>query len=224
MAFKNVEAGSSGGDFAQPTAGPRPARLIGLVDCGVHTEEYKGKETTARKFYPVFWLANDTYETEEGDILNMLTSPYFPINLYPGEEKGNYMKFIKGIDPAGEVSPDGAGDITGLLGRMCSANMKPIVNKKKEDRVVYDSCSPLPDDYPMAKFDGEFILFDCDEPDKDVFDKLPKFRREYIKESNDFAGSELQKVVDPEGYGKDYAKAAALAAQDADAGEDDIPF
>ena len=77
--------GGSKGDFEQrefAKEGPRLAQLVGLVDIGVHIQEFNGeKKKPCRELIPVFKLIQDTYQDEEGKAHCMIAQPYFGLGI-----------------------------------------------------------------------------------------------------------------------------------------------
>ena len=216
-----VEAGAGKAPAEQreiAKKGPRVAIISGIIDIGMQPQEYKGeKQRDCREFLPIFTLVSDKYTDEDGDKHCMVTSP-FPVRIKLGE-KSNYTKFCNAADPNGEVVPDGVGDLSQLIGRGVFANM--VHNKGKGDNadITYANCkgiSELPEDYPLGEVDINAVVFDCNNPDKEVFDKLWDRTQDLITSSVGYEGSELQAVLE--------GKAGVPDADQGDPEDDDIPF
>lgn len=192
----------SDGTFTLAKKGARPARLVGLIDCGVQLQEYNGeKKKDRQEFIPVFRLTKDTYENEDGDTVCINKSPFYGLKIFAGAKRGNYFDFCNGIDPECTVLNNGAGDLSKLLGRACLVNIEHTTKQKDGKEVTYANyagCSPLPEDYPVDELpEGfEFITFDTSTPDKIAFDKLWDVYQTRIKEGVDYEGSELQTVLE----------------------------
>ena len=207
--------------FDLPKKGPRPAVLTGIIDCGVHTREFKGEmKKPCREFLPLFTLMSDrfSYEKDDGEKVegNISVAP-FPIKLMPGVTRGNYFDFCEALDADHVIMDGGAGDISKLLGRKCFVNVT-LSDPEKTDGITYANMkgmSPLPEDYPVADYDGEFIVFDMGAPDRAVFEALRENTKDQIRTSEGYAGSAVEAALEGE------AKAAVAPAEE---GDDDIPF
>ena len=214
-----VEAGEKGPSEQREIAkkGPRVAIISGIIDIGVQEQEFQGeKQRDCREFIPILTLVNDKYTDENGDKHCMVTSPW-PVKIKLGE-KANYVKFCKAADPNGEVVPEGVGDIAELIGRAVFATMTHTEPTK--DGIVYANCKgiqELPEDYPIPEVDITKIVFDCSNPDKEVFDKLWDSTKDKIRkgvnwdEASAFSGESNSSVP----------SSAEAAGEDLD---DDIPF
>ena len=213
-----VEAGESGPKEQREIAkkGPRVAIISGIIDIGVQEQEYLGeKMRDCREFIPILTLVNDKYTDDEGNQHCMVTSPW-PVKIKLGD-KANYVKFCKAADPNGEVVPEGVGDISELIGRAVFATMVHTV--PTADGIVYANCKgiqELPEDYPIPEVDINKVVFDCNNPDKEVFEKLWDSTKAKIRK-----GVNWDEVVLNEGVSSDGGEQDAKGADDAD---DDIPF
>jgi len=211
LSVAKYEGGDSK-DFEQreySKEGPRLAQLVGLVDIGIHVQEYGGeKKKPCRELIPVFKLIQDKYQDDEGVAHCMNASPYFGLGIMPGADRSKYMKFCKAIDPKQEIMQDGAGELPDLLGRYCYVNMEH--NTKKNDsgeEITYSNyvdVSRLPEDYPVPEHD-EFdkFFFDSLNPELDVYEKLFNRQKELLSESVDYDTSVAKAVCGGEsGEGK----------------------
>lgn len=114
-------------------------------------------------------------------------------------------KRYNAIDPKNEFG----GDWAQLLGQPC---MVTIINKASKNGKVYDNVGNVAvirprDAANAAELKNPTTLFIVDEPDMEVFNKLPKFIRDKIISNLDYEGSALQKAVKAQG-GPDAGKAA----------------
>lgn len=204
-----------------PKKGPRVAKLTGLIDVGVHVREYKGEaKPPAREFIPIFTLLSDTYTTEEGEAINMVSSPRWPIKLMEGATRGHYYDFIAAIDPENETLVADERDLSKLLGRNCFVNI--TYSDPTEEGIVYANyggVSALPEDYPAPELEKEFIVFDTDAPEKEVFDALWDSTKDQIRTSQGYAGSQLEAVCDGDAPSAPSGPESSSVADD-----DDIPF
>ena len=192
--------------------GPRPAILSGVIDVGVHVREFGGEmKHPAREFIPIFTLVQDTYTDDDGVEHNKVIAPYFPIKIFEGSDKSNYYKLIKAIDPDDKTMNDGQRDLTDLLGMKCYV----MIEHNEKDGIFYANyrgVSEIPDDYPLPECVIDRVVFDTEEPDKAVFDKLWDSTKDQIRASEGYAGSQLEGICE------------GTMTAPADDDEDDIPF
>lgn len=210
-----------------PKKGPRPAILTGLIDVGVHVRTYLGqKKKPAREFIPVFTLVSDFYEDEEGVHRNCVTRPW-PIKLLPGTERGHYADFVSALDPESEVLNNGQGDLTKLIGRGCFVNM--VHSDPDDEGFVYANArgvTAIPEDYPLPALEFDPLIFDCDNPDPEVFEKLGSYTQDHVRTQEGFAGSKLEAILDGKAPApkKEAAQAQDPDQEEGDGQDDDSPF
>ena len=219
-----------GGERVQreiPKKGLRLAVLVGLIDVGVQVREFNGeKKRPCREVLPMFHLLNDKYTDDDGNEHCMNCSPFFPLGIMPGSDKSKYMKLCNALDPNGEIVPDGAGDMTQLLGKPCFVKVK----HNEREGINYgnfDGVSELPEDYPVPEHDCPNIFFDTENPSKEIWDTLWDRTKDVIRGMIDYDKSKCKVVCDEDNTG------AAQESNKEDRGEakgsegeadDDIPF
>lgn len=210
--------------------GPRLAQLVGLVDIGIHIQEFQGeKKKPCRELIPVFKLIQDKYKDEEGVAHCMNISPYFGMGIMPGAERSKYMKFCEAIDPNHEVLESGAGELPALLGRYCYVNMKHNTKKNEAGEDItfsnYVGVSQLPEDYPIPEHE-EFnnFFFDTLNPDVEVFEKLYQRQKDLIIESEGYETSKVKAVCGGESGVEVTAVASARSSADEEELGDDQPY
>jgi hypothetical protein len=191
-----------------PKAGNRVAVLTGIIDVGIHQSEYKGeKKKPCREFIPVYTLAKDTYETDDGEIKHMVLRPW-PLKLMPGADKAKYKGWYNAHDPEHKLlDVNGGGDITKLIGTVVS--VKVVHSEPNTEGLVYANMdiagiAALPDDYPVPEVDYEPLIFDTSDPCRDTFDSLGTYTQDTVRKSIGYAGSELEAIL--EGQGKTATK------------------
>ena len=204
MSGLNVEAGAGKAPAVQreiSKKGPRAAIISGIIDLGIQPQEYQGeKQRDCREFLPILTLVSDKYTDEDGEKHCMVTSPW-PVKIKLGE-KSSYTKFCNAADPNGEVVPDGVGDLSQLIGRGVFANMVHSKGKGQNAEITFANCksiSELPEDYPLGDVDINEVLFDCNNPDVEVFESLWDRTQDLITGSVGYEGSGLQAVLECKG-------------------------
>lgn len=103
--------------------------------------------------------------------------------------KSTMKKYSKAIDPNGECN-----DYSEWLGRPCQVS---VVHTHKEDKTYanLDSVAPIMPGYPLDELDTEPFIFEWDNPKKEIWDKIPEFIQEKIKDAENFVGSKVQAML-----------------------------
>lgn len=190
-----------------PKKGPRLAVLTGIVDVGVHKQEYKGQpKPNRREFVPIFTLVKDTYNIyeEDGETVkekrNHKIMPYGVKHL-PGADKGGFYDFAMAMDPDHKIlNEDLEGNVFELIGLPCYVTVKHSDPKKDKDGFIYPRFSGISecDEEDLEGLDTDFetVVFDLDSPSPEVFAKLPEHIKGRIRGSVGFVGSDAESVLE----------------------------
>lgn len=211
-----------------PKKGPRAAVLTGIIDLGIQEQEFRGKKKKPRReFVPIFTLINDTYETDEGETRHCKLSPYGVKHL-PGASMGKYFDFYNALDPNHEVLNDkGEGNVLALIGKTCLVNVRHSDPKDDKEGFVYprmEGISELPEDYPVDVPEFDPIIFNLDEPSKEVFDNLYEFTQNRIRASIGYPGSAAEGILDGDDAGKDPDAVQDQKQDEEEEGDEDAPY
>lgn len=206
-----------------------PARLVQIIDLGLQPQRpYLGQPKPPAneiqltyELVDSFMIDKDGKELEDKPRWVSETIPLLNLKADKAKSTQRYMA----LDP---TVADG-GDFVKQIGKPVNVN---IVNNKGKDGKVYDNVSAIA---PMRPRDAERTpelvnpskVFVLDDPNLEVFNSLPEWLRDKIKENLNYEGSALQKLVGgapkPERKkGKDTDAEVQKSDPEADAG--DPPF
>lgn len=174
-----------------------PARLVQIIDLGLQPQRpYMGQPKPPAneimltyELVDSFMIDKDGNDVEDKPRWVSETLPLLNIKAEKAKSTQRYMA----LDP---TVADG-GDFVKQIGKPVNVN---IVNNKGKDGKIYDNVSAIA---PMRPRDAERTpelvnpskVFVLDEPDLEVFNSLPEWLRDKIKENLNYEGSALQKLV-----------------------------
>lgn len=232
MALNANKLPSTNNTYVPVDPGTYPARLVSLVDLGLQAQrEFKGEaKPPAREIALTYELVDEFMKDEDGAADP--TKPRWITEIHPfhplSSEKATSTKRYLVFDP----NKDADGDWVQQLGK--PVNVTIVLNPGKNGR-IYENVSAIS---AMRPKDAEkceplvnaIVTFDFDAPNKEVFDKLPKFLKDKLQGSLEYAGSALEKLVGKasapakQEAAKAPAKAAGKKAPVADEEADDVPY
>lgn len=209
--------------------GVYPARLVQIIDLGLQSQRpYQGKDKPpAHEIMLTYELVDEFMKDEEGkDLENKPrwvseTLPFYGLHADKAKSTQRYLA----LDPKGDYD----GDFTKAIESPCNVT---IVNNAGKDGKVYDNVANIAamrpkDAAACPQLVNKAKVFDCDNPDMEVFNSLPEWIQKKIKENLNYEGSALQKLVGSGGQkGRQEHKDVPPKAQDVqDALEDeDAPY
>ena len=227
---KNVAGGNGGGNrVAQETLEPGnyPARLVQIIDFGLQPQRpYMGKDKPpAQEIGLTYELVDAFMKDEEGNELEdkpRWISETMPLHNLQNTKARSTERY-KAFDPD-EVH---GGDWTQVIGDPC---MVTVVNNAKGDK-VYENVGNVTqmrarDAAKCPELKNPVKVFDLDDPDMEVFAKLPKWIQEKIQGNLNFKGSKLEKLVGKPASKKEELKKVEQedAPFDADDAGDNNPY
>ena len=198
-----------------------PARVVQIIDLGLQPESYQGEEKApCREISVTYELVDEFCVDEEGNIQEdkpRWLSERFCLKNLKAEKAKSTLRY-NAIDPAGKHD----GDFTALIGEPCVVNVVHNAGSGKNAGKTYNNVGSVSAIRPkdagkIPPLVNKPTVFLTDEPDAEVFNSLPEFIREIIKNNLEFNGSALQKVLG----GKPAAKAAPAPEPDEEEGEED---
>lgn len=202
-----------GGSRELLEAGPQMARLVQIIDLGLQKQKpFKGKEKRpAFQVQLTFEFPNDTIEVD-GEEKPKWKSRRVNLSTH---EKSTCARWMRVLDPKGESK----GDLTKLIGTPCLALIVHEAGTGPYEGQTFDKVEdlmPLMKGQEVPELQNDPRVFDLTSPDMDVFNGLPDFLQNIIKENLEYDGSKLQNLV--EGNPVKYtARAEGDAPQDQDA-------
>lgn len=214
-----------GGNFEPMEPGPYPARLVGVVDLGLQAQRpYQGQEkkpayeiALTYEFVDEFMKDEDGKPDEEKPRWLTEMLPFYGM----ASERSNSAKRFKAFDPEDKYD----GDLKSMLGTPLTV-VVTVTEPKKNGRVYenIDSVSPMRarDAEKCPELKNSPLYFDLDNPDIEVFNKLPNFLKKKITDNLEFAGSKLAKLIGTEPEKSEGEEAAGPAKSEDD--ENENPF
>lgn len=202
-----MKVSDKGGDFEQIAPGTYVARCIRLIDIGTQTSTYEGK-TNSRRQVVISWETPDTLMTRsesEG-------KPFMVSNFYTASlgEKANLRHDLVSWRGREFTAEELSGfDLKNILGKSC---MLSIVQNDKKKSVV-KGVMALPKGVVVANQINPTLYFSLDDFDPNVFESLPKYFKEKIETTPEYANL-MSKGSSPESVG----------GHTDDSFNDDIPF
>ena len=219
-AKKVAHSGGNKGPAQEPIdAGTYPIRVAQIIDLGLQPQRpYQGQEKPpAHEMMLTYELLDEFCVDEDGNEDTekpRWLSETLPLRSLMAEKAKSTQRYYA-LDP----NEDSEGDFTALAGVAANASIVQNPGKGKNAGKIYNNIQALspmrPKDQakaePLKKEPKVFVL---DEPDLEVFNSLPDWLQDKIKDNLEYQGSELQKAL--EGAPSEPEAASA----DADDGED----
>lgn len=198
MAFKPQKQESK--RTVQPLlqVGGYPARVVGLIDLGIQKQKpYLGKaKPPVPKIMLTYELTDAFMVDEEGNeledkprwISEILT--FCPVSQDKAKSTQRYLA----IDPDKKFDED----FSKLINEVCTVNI--IINKDESSGKVYENVGNIVgmrerDKLKVPALKNEPQLFLLDEPDMELWEKLPKFVKDKILEAENIADTVLGKKL-----------------------------
>ena len=187
----------SGGTRDPLDPGAYPAKVVSIVDLGMHVQEYQGEKKDPRNEVAITYEFLDEFmkDADGNDIEDKprwLTEQMSMFGLEADKAKSTAR--YKALDPTGQHG----GDLIKCLGAACMVTV--VHSPKKDGNGVWENISGIS---PMRSKDPlqqkamvhEPYFFVLDDPDIAVFLKLPEFLKKKIVSNLEFKGSELEKLL-----------------------------
>lgn len=176
--------------------GTYPGRIVQVIDMGLQPQRpYQGQDkkpcheiSFVYELVDTFLIDEEGNENEEKPRWINETLPLHPLIA----DKAKSTQRYKALDPENQFD----GDFSQLVDIPCNVL---IVNNKKGDK-VYENVASLSamrpkDAAKCPELKNPSTVFSLDEPDINVFNKLPKWIQDKIKGNLNYQGSKLQKLV-----------------------------
>lgn len=203
MSFNAKKLPTTGGkkrDVLQE-AGAYPARLVGLVLMGKQKERaFKGEEAKPPRLHlrMTYELVDEFLKDEDGNDLKdkprWITEEIAFLSLK--QEKAKSTKVYYALDP----DESQGGDFSKLIGKPCMLTIVLEKDKRPGNDNVYEKIASVSSLRPkeaekLPPLVNDPLVFDFYDPDLEVWEKLPEWLQDKIKESVDFEGGALQKAL-----------------------------
>lgn len=174
-------------------AGQLPARIVQIVDLGLQAQNpYQGQEKKpAFELYVTFEFPTQRIEVD-GESRPMWKSRRVVMSTH---EKSRCKQWYDKLDPENKY----AGDWASLLTSPCLVFIAHEKGKGKHEGKVFDKIgdiNPLVEGMEVAPLENEPALFDLTSPNMEVWERLPEFLQNIIKENLQYDGSKLQNTLE----------------------------
>jgi hypothetical protein len=218
---KKVAGGNGGNRVEQAIieAGVYPARLVQLIDLGLQPQRpFKGQDKPPMQeimltyeLSDVFMVDEDGNELEDKPRWVSETIPFHNLVAEKAKSTQRYNAFDPKGDYEGDLSkalesPINVTLVNNVVGDKTYTNVAGLATMRQRD---IDKC-------PELKNPSK--LFSLDDPDMKVFEALPEWIQNKIKENLNFAGSKLEALL---GKPAKAAKAPKAAPKEAPKQEED---
>ncbi len=187
---------TSSGDIDSPDDGTHIGRLVGITDLD-HQPGFMWQGEQIESMYKVTF----TYE-----LPNSLTKdgkPHWVSEDFKvsDHERSKMFARVKAMDPNGTISDNGD-NLFALIGTPCMVE----VSHNDKGYAKVGTVSGAPAGFPIPELANEPLIFSFEEPDVEVFKRLPEFVQKKLKSGINYEGSALHKVVIDMGdtNGKEY--------------------
>lgn len=184
---KVMKARKSTSNVSQPEVGTHVARLVGIVDLGHQPGfEYQGKPV------PSSYKIRLTYELPNSKMDDGRPHWVSEEITNSDNEKSTLSARVRTLKGTFD-------DLTSLLNKPCMVTLV----ETKNGYVKIDGqggVGGIPAGFEAAPLSNPTFVFSLDTPDLDVFNGLPEFIQDRIRDNLDYIGSELQMALENPQY------------------------
>ncbi len=156
-----------------------PARLARIIELGDQEDKYGVKSRVVF----AFTIPSQTIEIEGEQKQRMLMT--FPLNKTSNPDSTT-AKYVKAL---------GGATWEDIIGKPCMIEVtNKVVNGVTRNNIT-NVVKPM-NGLDVAEPDCDVYIFDFDNPNKEVYEKLSEFRQGQIKDAVNYEGSAVQKMLD----------------------------
>jgi len=198
--MKHTGGNKSGAAQAPIESGTYPVRVAQVIDLGLQNQRpYQGQEKPPAyelmityEFLDEFCVDENGNEDEDKP---RWLSETLPLRSLQAEKAKSTQRYYA-LDPSESLD----GDFTQLVGVAANASIVQNAGKGKNVGKVYNNIAALSamrskDSAKAPELKNEGKVFDLDDPDVEVFNSLPEWIQDKIKDNLEYAGSELEKAL-----------------------------
>lgn len=173
---------------------------VGVIDLGEQYRQFdkqkQGKYAEECMF--IFEIPSERVQVDEEDKPRWLSSKRYAVSLH--ERSALYQMLTswrgKALSDA-ELDPAGDGfDLMQMAGQgaMLSVSVAEKDDGSRHNKI--EAVTGFPKGIPVPETESEILVFDADDPDMEVFGKLPEWIQEIIRKSTQFADHAPDEKVD----------------------------
>jgi hypothetical protein len=226
MALNAKRTSNNSNKVEQPLIEPDvyPSYLVQIIDLGLQPQKaFKGKEKPpvqevmfTYELSDCFMLDDEGKEDEKKPRWISETLPFYGLFADKAKSTMRYYAF----DPTEAFD----GDITKAIGMPCNlTTANNVVGEKTYTNVANVAGISAKKAAAMNELKNPLKVFDCDEPDMEVFNSLPDWIKDKIKANLNFKGSVLEAALGGKPAAPKQEKAKAPPVVEAD-DEDSNPY
>jgi hypothetical protein len=187
-------------EYVPLNAGTYPARVVQVIDLGLQAQRpWKGEEKVpAYEIGFTYELSDEFMKDEDGQddpAKPRWITEFMPLSNLKAEKAKSTARY-KVLDPKETFG----GDFSKTLGLPVNITIVQSPGKGANAGRIYENIAgtSVMRDKDAAKLPplvNKAVFFDLDNPDIEVFNKLPKFLQERIRGNLEFKGSKLEALV-----------------------------
>lgn len=198
-------------DYGRIEDGTYPARVVQIIDLGmqVQTDWQSGEPKTYDDGNTVIKpeaYVNFEFPTERIEV-NGEDKPRWAGKQYviSSHEKAALMGLMAATAP-------GSNNVADALTKPCTVT----IGSTSGGNAKIINVAPLMKGFYVPELENPAVVFDFDDPDMSVWDKIPNWIKEKIKSATNYEGSKLSKLVEEAQSGSDSTQNGAF--------DDDTPY
>ncbi len=173
---------------------------VGVIDLGEQYRQFdkqkQGKYAEECMF--IFEIPSERVQVDGEDKPRWLSSKRYTVSLH--ERSALYQMLTswrgKALSDA-ELDPEGDGfDLMQMAGQgaMLSVSVAEKDDGSRHNKI--EAVTGFPKGIPVPKTESEILVFDADDPDMEVYGKLPEWIQDVIRKSTQFADNAPDEKVD----------------------------
>lgn len=166
-------------------AGTHAARCARVIEIGKQYSKLYDNESN--KVIIVLALPHVLVKVGDEEKQAFISNP-FGITI-SNNDKSSMKQYTRALDPQGEAK-----NLGDFLNKTCQVFVR---HQEKDDKVFarLDSVAPILPGFPVPELDTEPLWFRWNNPDPEVWAKLPDFQKALIKEATNYHGSKVWEMV-----------------------------
>ena len=173
---------------------------VGVIDLGEQYRQFdkqkQGKYAEECMF--IFEIPSERVQVDGEDKPRWLSSKRYTVSLH--ERSALYQMLTswrgKALSDA-ELDPEGDGfDLMQMAGQGAMLSVSVVEKDDGSRHNKIEAVTGFPKGIPVPKTESEILVFDADDPDMEVFGKLPEWIQDIIRKSTQFADHAPDEKVD----------------------------